>query len=188
MIDDFKVSKLIFTFSYPLPGSAAVCLKLPQQSQSSVMTMWRRTTTSPFLGCPCLALPVPHHSPRAPAAPVSLLGDHRGPCCRTAWGRTAGTMDLGPPIGVQETLWLAATPALSFCPRLPRTRPPWMIARALSPAHQNRAMPCFGRDISPHPVHLPLETALPRALPMQSGPNRTETYLDSLTWRKSVIE
>lgn len=187
-MDHFQVFKLIFTFSYPLPGSPAVCVKLPQQSQSSVLTMWRRTTTSQFLGCPCLALPVPPHSPRAPAAPASLLEDRRGPCCRTAWGRTAGTMDLGLRIGVQETLWLAATPALSFCPRLPRTRPPWMTARALFPAHQNRAMPCFGRDISPHPVHPPLGTAPPGVLPMPSGPSRTETYSDFLTWRKSVIK
>lgn len=137
--------------------------------------MWKRTTTSQFPGCLCLALPVPHHSPRAPAAPVFLLEDHRGPCCQTAWGRTAGTMDHGPPIGVQGRLWWAATPVLSFCPHLPRIRPPWMTAHGLSPAHQNWAMPCFGRDTPPHPVHPPLETALPGALPMRSGPNHIET-------------
>lgn len=164
-----------FTFFSYLWFGFAFSLKLPQQSLSNVWTMWKRTITSRFLGCRCLALPVPLHSPPALAAPVSLLEDHRGPCCQTAWGRTAGTMDLGPPIGVQERPWWAVTPALSFCPRLPRTRPPWMTAHGLSPVHQNQAMPCFGRDTPPRPVPPPLETALPGALPMRSGPNPIET-------------
>lgn len=151
----------------------SVFLKLPQQFQSSVWTTWKRTTTQ-FPGCQCLALLVPPHSPHALAALAPQPAGRQAPCCRTVLGRTAGTMGPGPPRGVQERLWLAATPALSSCPRLPRTRPPWMTARGPSPVPQNPVMPCSGRDTLLHPTHPQLETALPGALPMPSGPSPIE--------------
>lgn len=165
-----------------LPPS--VFFKLPQQFQSSVWTTWKRTTTTQFPGCQCLALPAPPHYHPAPAALAHRQpAGSRAPCCRTVSGRTAGTMGPGPPVAVREMLWSAATPALSSCPRPPRTRPPWMTARGPSPAPRNLATPCSGRDTPPRPTHHQSETALPEALRVPSGPSPIER---NLRWGKMI--
>ena len=171
-------SCLILSSLLPLPPPLCPShlLQLPQQFQFSVWTTWNRTTT--IIGHQCLAPLAPHLSPRAPAAPAPLPVGRQAPCCRTVWGRTAGTMGPGPPRAVQERLWSAATPALSSCPRLPWTKPPWMTARGPSPAPPNPVTPCSGKDTPLHPTHPQSETALPGALPMQSGPSPIERNLD----------
>lgn len=159
-----------------LPPS--VFFKLPQQFQSSVWTTWKRTTTTQFPRCQCLALPAPpHYHPALAALAHRQPAGSRAPCCRTVSGRTAGTTGPGPPVAVRETLWSAATPALSSCPRPPRTRPPWMTARGPSPAPRNLATPCSGRDTPTRPTHHQSETALPEALRVPSGPSPIERNL-----------
>lgn len=164
---------LCFVPPLPCPNPSAF-LELPQQFQSSVSMTWNRTTTTQFPGCQRLVLLVPPHCPRALAALAHHLSGHQAHCCQTVFGRTAGTTGPGPPRDVQERLWLAVTHALSSCPRLPRTRPLWMTAHGPSQAPQNPVKPCSGRDTQQHPTHRQLETALPGALPMLSGPSPIE--------------
>lgn len=160
---------LILFFSCTHPP---LFLQLPQQFPSSVWTTWKRTTTPQFLGHQCLVPPVPPHCPHALAAPAPPPAVRQAPCCQIVWGRTAGTTAHGPPRVVRERVWLGATPARLYCPRLPWTRPLWMTVHDPSPVPQNPVTPCSGRDTPLRPTPRPQwVTAAPGALPIQIGPS-----------------